>query len=354
VVSAVGNTIRTIDSVLYDVLEHQKAHYQQARYPDERQEDLAYTTPNLNNDLGGLHDTEMKDAFEPTPKRSRGAHTLSDNVERIPVATSATRENDTLAGDNVALESLDLQDATNHTICMPYHCRPNWAILQNKPLFDDEHELARACRLQAGHQQHATFWQHPVRYLPVSDEKNLCRTLIIDFLPLDTTLKDVLSLIRGGALESIQLFEPIGNVTDFKTGRVVFHYEIPACDMYVYWQKYGLTLRGQPIRVLQLGYTYPKNRQLDEDVFIHCYTRILLIDNVNDRVIQRLPAYLNRQVKMGFIIEIGQVDDGITMIEFTSVGEAAKAMRAMQTEEMFHGAVFDFDDDYCQEGSYAY
>jgi hypothetical protein len=354
VVSAVGDTIHVVQSILYDVLEHQKAHYQQARHPDESQEDLVYTTPNLNSDLGGLHDTEVRDAFEPGPKRSPAARAPSDSVERILVATEATRENDTLPGDNVALESLDLQSATNRTICMPYHCRPNWAILQNKPLFDDEHELARARRLQASHQQHATFWQHPVRYLPASDEKNLCRTLIIDFLPLDTTLKDVLSLIRGGALESIQLFEPIGNVTDFKTARVVFHYEIPACDMYAYWQKYGLTLRGQPIRVLQLGYTYPKNRQLDEDVFTRCYTRILLIDNLNAQVMQRLPAYLHKQVKMGFIIEIGQADGGITIVEFTSVGEAAKAMRAMQTEEMFQGAVFDFDEDYCQEGSYAY
>jgi hypothetical protein len=354
VASAVGNTIHTTQSILYDVLEHQNAHYQRARYPDESQENLAHATPILSNELGGLHDIEMRNAFELTPKRSQKARTLSGNVEHRPIATGAARENDILAGDNVALKSLDLRDATNRTICMPYHCRPKWAILQNKPLFDDEDELARARRLHGGRQKYTIFWQHPVRYLPASNEKNLCRTLIIDFLPLDTTLKDVLGLIRGGALESIQLFEPIGSVTDFKTARVVFHYEIPACDMYAYWQKYGLTLRGQPIRILQLGYTYPKNRQLDEDVFTRCYTRILLIDNVNDRVIRRLPAYLNNQVKMGFVIEIGKADDGITMIEFTSVEEAAKAMRAMQTEEMFQGVVFDFDDDYCQEGSYAY
>jgi hypothetical protein len=351
---AVGNTSHTTQSILYDGLEHQNAHYQRARYPDESQEDLAHATPVLSNELGGLHDIEMRNAFELTPKRSQKARTLSGNVERRPIATGAAGENDISAGDNVALKSLDLQDATNRTICMPYHCRPKWAILQNKPLFGDEHELARARRLHGGRQQYTIFWQHPVRYLPASNEKNLCRTLIIDFLPLDTTLKDVLGLIRGGALESIQLFEPIGSVTDFKTARVVFHYEIPACDMYAYWQKYGLTLRGQPIRILQLGYTYPKNRQLDEDVFTRCYTRILLIDNVNDRVIRRLPAYLNNQVKMGFVIEIGKADDGITMIEFTSVEEAAKAMRAMQTEEMFQGVVFDFDDDYCQEGSYTY
>jgi hypothetical protein len=296
----------------------------------------------------------MRNAFKSAPKRSQEPRTLSDNVECGPIATSATRENDILVGGNAALKSLDLRDATDRTICTPYHCRPKWAIPRNKPLFGDEHELARARQVHGGHQQYAIFWQYPVHYLPASDERNLCRTLIIDFLPLDTTLKDVLSLIRRGSLESIQLFEPISNVTDFKTARVVFHYEIPACDMYAYWQKYGLTLRGQPIRVLQLGYTYPKNRQLDEDVFTRCYTRILLIDNANDRVLRRLPAYLNNQIKMGFVIEIGKANDGITTIEFTSVGEAVKAMRAMQTEEMFQGAVFDFDDDYRQEGSYAY
>ena len=96
-VSAVGNTIHTTQSILYDVLEHQKAHYQHARYPDESQGDLAYATPILSNELGGLHDIEMRNAFEPTPKRSQGSRTLSDNVERRPIATSATRENDTPA-----------------------------------------------------------------------------------------------------------------------------------------------------------------------------------------------------------------------------------------------------------------
>ena len=348
----------TTPSILYDVLEQQRARYEQTRYP-EGDDDLVHVTLTTKNDTGTLHDVEMIDITESntiewntaelTPNSNRSARLVNEVPAIIP-----TRARGTLAITNT-VQALELRDGTNRTICTPYQCRPNWAISQNRPVFDSDQELIQANRLfSAPHAHQSIFWQHPVRYLPASDEKNLCRTLIIDFLPLDTTMKDVLALIRGGALESIQLFGPIGFVTDFKTARVVFHYELPADDMLLYWQKNGLTVRDQPIRVLQIGYTYPKNRQLDEDVFIRCYTRILLVDNIGDRVIQRLPVYLQRQVAMEFIIEIGQTDDGITMVEFTSVREAAKAMRAMQTEEMFHGAVFDFEDDYCEEGSYAY
>ena len=313
-------------SILYDVLEHQRAEYQRTGYPEgEEGEDTVDVTPASTTDPEVTHDDKVTDHAE--------------------LASSPIRGNDTLK---------DTTNIPRRTIAVPYQCRPNWSVSQNRPIFDSDQELARASQQSSGPQmRQSVFWQHPVRYLPASDEKNLCRTLIIDFLPLGTTLKDVLALIRGGALESIQLLEPIGHVTDFKTARVVFHYELPADDMLLHWQKYGLTVRGQPIRVLQLGYSYPKNRQLDEDVFIRCYTRILLIDNISDRVIQRLPAYLDQQMKMGFIVEIGQTDDGITMVEFTSVAEAAKAMRAMQTEEIFYGAVFEFEDDYCEQGSYA-
>jgi hypothetical protein len=340
-------------SILYDVLEHQRAQYRQKGYPENDQHH-ARMTPASGIGLGKPHETEMIEPLE-DPKLIEGASLADAAIAVEQDAGGPTREDKPPTGRTPASQSLtDVHDVTNRTISTPYQCRPKWAILQNRPLFDDDQELAQARRQNGRHQPCSTFWQHPVRYMPASDEKNLCRTLILDFLPLDTTMRDVLRLIRGGALESIQLFPPIGTVTDFMTARVVFHYELPADDIYLYWQKYGLRVRDQHIRVLQLGYTYPKNRQLDEDVFIRCYTRILLIDNISNQVVQHLPAYLNRQIKMGFVIDIGQADDGITMVEFTSVVEAAKAMRAMQTEEMFHGAVFDFEDDYCEEGTYAY
>ena len=59
-------------------------------------------------------------------------------------------------------------------------------------------------------------------------DKNLFRTVMIDFIPIGSTYKDVLSQVCGGSLEQIQLFEPVGNVTNFMTARVVFNYELGA------------------------------------------------------------------------------------------------------------------------------
>lgn len=353
VVIARGDTTHSTRSILYDLPEHQRAQSQQEGYP-ENDQDHAKMTMTSGIGLENPHDAEMTKSTEPSKVIQSAS--LADIAATVEQHTGGpTREDITRMGNTSMSQSLSVfRDVTNRTIFAPYQCRPKWAILQNRPLFNNEQELAQARRQNGRHQLCSTFWQHPVRYMPASDEKNLCRTLILDFLPLDTTMRDVLHLIRGGALESIQLFPPIGTITDFMTARAVFHYELPADDIYLYWQKYGLTVRNQHIRVLQLGYTYPKNRQLDEDVFIRRYTRILLVDNISDQAVQHLPAYLNTQIKMGFVIEIGQADDGITLIEFTSVVEAAKAMRAMQAEEMFRGAVFDFEDDYCEEGSYAY
>lgn len=240
-------------------------------------------------------------------------------------------------------------------MAMPYNLRPKWAIERNRPVFENEHELSQlAWESRKGSSGPLDqFWQHPVRYMPNVADRNLYRTLMIDFLPLTTTLKNVLALIRGGALESIQLFPPIGNVTDFITARVVFHYELPAIDMQLHWMRYPMTVHGYPIRVLLVNeVTYPKSRQLDEDVFMRCYTRILLIENVKEGIISLLPVILQRQMRMGFIIEIREANDGTPLVEFTSVVEAVKAMKQLQVEEAFQGAVFDFEDDYCQDGSY--
>lgn len=235
---------------------------------------------------------------------------------------------------------------------MPYILRPKWAIERNNPVFYDDQELVQRRRGAGGHGD-STFWQHPVRYMPETTDTNLYRTAMIDFLPLNTTIKDVLGLIRGGTLESIQLFPPIGNSTDFKTARVVFNYEIPAMELQLYWMKNGMKVHGQSIRVLVVNEaTYPKTRELEKYVFERHYTRLLLIDNVKESIISLLPEVLHRQIERGLVVEIGQAYDGIPLVEFTSVLEAVKALNYLESEEAFRDAIFDFEDDYCQEGAY--
>ena len=51
---------------------------------------------------------------------------------------------------------------------------------------------------------------------------------MIDFIPFGTPYADLLAEIRGGTIESIQMYGPIGCSTDFVTARVVFTHELGA------------------------------------------------------------------------------------------------------------------------------
>ena len=55
---------------------------------------------------------------------------------------------------------------------------------------------------------------------------------MIDFIPYGTPYSDVLAEIRGGPIESVQMYGPIGCATDFVTARVVFTHELGAVSLY--------------------------------------------------------------------------------------------------------------------------
>lgn len=63
-------------------------------------------------------------------------------------------------------------------------------------------------------------------------DDNLYRTIMIDFIPFGTPYSEVLQQIRGGTLELIQLYGPIGDVTDFVTARIIYTDENGATALY--------------------------------------------------------------------------------------------------------------------------
>lgn len=61
---------------------------------------------------------------------------------------------------------------------------------------------------------------------------------MIDFIPFGTPYGDLLAQIRGGTLESVQMYGPIGNATDFVTARVIFTDETGATGLYAVSQEH--------------------------------------------------------------------------------------------------------------------
>jgi hypothetical protein len=122
-----------------------------------------------------------------------------------------------------------------------------WAMNSLAPVFNDDNEVRRAKQSTSGNTNTSYFWRHPVRFSPKATEKNLYRTVMVDYIPPHATYQDVLEHVRTGALESIELFSPIGGCTKYMTARVVFIKEIPATTMAMQYQK--AIDRGSPIKI---------------------------------------------------------------------------------------------------------
>lgn len=239
------------------------------------------------------------------------------------------------------------------TMTMPYDPTINWKVTPATPLYENVADGFTHLGQPARREQHNTpFYEHPVRFMPSRGEKNLYRTVMIDFIPRGTTYKEVLNQIRGGTLESIQLVDNVGCANDFMTARIVFNYELDAQYLYLHGQDPGLFINNQRLRVWQvLQPTYPKNHQLEEDIFEDGVTRLLLVNNIPSSALTpaltRLQRVLKPQVKAGTVIEMKQEEDGIFLVEFTSVAECAKAMRQLLEDASFRGTTLDFKDDPC-------
>lgn len=110
----------------------------------------------------------------------------------------------------------------------------------------------------------------------------------------------------------------------------------------------GIKISGKRVRVWQiLEATYPKNRELEEAVYKHLHTRILVIHAPIDNIKDVLKEKLRAQIGAGLVLDIGFTHDGVTMVEFTSIEESTKALKAFMEDRDFAGADFDFEDDYC-------
>ena len=237
---------------------------------------------------------------------------------------------------------------TRATIETPYAVAMNWKINPANPLFDDDdqYQRARGSRTEI-------FWLHPVRYQPDREEPNLYRTIMIDFIPLGSELKQVLAelnRVRPGELESIQFLPRIGSATDFMTARLIFHTEYNAQTLLLESEHNGIFINGQKVRVwMVLSPTYPKNHELDENVFINNYTRIFVIDNVSERLVSMLPDKLqsNKQVNMAFVVGMMEDTDGSIQVEFTSIAEAVRAFKVLRADREYAHVLIDFVDDYC-------
>lgn len=233
-----------------------------------------------------------------------------------------------------------------------------WKVHRLNPIFDSEAEKMAAKNALSTRANHYldtkdAFWEHPVRYLE-QVEHNIFRTVMIDYIPAEASIEEVVSQIRGGSLESINMFGPIGkgNVTPYQTARIVFSTERGASLTNFYHREYPMTIRGRPVRVWKVPTaTWPKSRALEKLVFDDNATRILamILEDEDNYDLPGVPRMLGRLEKS--IISKGRTKDGLPMIEFKSVVDADQAMEILVSVPGLEGVHFCYAPDPC-DGRY--
>jgi hypothetical protein len=186
----------------------------------------------------------------------------------------------------------------------------------------------------------SAYWQHPVRYLEFA-KRDLFRTVMVDYIPIDATMSDLLSEVRGGSLESIELIDPIGQATDYKTARVVFNTEKGATYIHEYGRDNAIKICGQEVRVYQLiNGTYPVSEAIE--AYEQGMSRILIMTEAEEAVLASVPEALGNLCE--YVISFGRTWDGYPRIEFKSVVAAVKGLKVLQNDKSFVGVDFDFKE----------
>ncbi|EXJ61305.1 uncharacterized protein A1O5_11862 [Cladophialophora psammophila CBS 110553] len=238
------------------------------------------------------------------------------------------------------------------------HGEPKWLINKDNPVFESEQEKWQALGENGiAWRQNSPFIDHPVRYLPedAAGTADAYRTVMIDTIPVGSTLADVLSIVKGGSLESIQLFPPIGGATSFMTARVVFNYEESAHNMIKHQEiKDGEASDANRFKIMGVAVrcwmptdpTYPRNDELERKVLGKSQaSRIILISNIDEYIYNMIP-YKIKNPYAHHVIEYSYTPDGCASIVFTDVKTAIKVMDLLERDGELWNGNLQYDTDY--------
>ncbi|KAJ9602427.1 hypothetical protein H2200_012969 [Cladophialophora chaetospira] len=220
-----------------------------------------------------------------------------------------------------------------------------WRVHKDNPIFEDEQEKwDRIGDNGLAFHNSSQFWNHPVRYLPeaAAVNANAYRTVMINGIPVGSTMAHVLSIVKGGPIEKIQLFPPIGGSMPSMTARVVFVYERSAHNMIKHQEaKPGLAADLNRFRVqsrivrcwMPSDPTYPRKHYVDRAIFGELRaTRILVIHNVDEYTFNMIP-YKVKSPHDQHVIAYSYVEEdnavGHAILEFSDIETAIKVKNEM-------------------------
>ncbi|OAP62489.1 hypothetical protein AYL99_04694 [Fonsecaea erecta] len=326
------------------------AKYGQKRYDTERQ---------VSDEKSNKVDLHLSKAERLLPKDTPCKPSTGEHDSRpSPPPSLGNDENNQPTSHSVPPVATQPKSRMTVQVGDNLHGEPKWMINKDNPVFRSEQEKWQAVEENGlAWRQNSPFIDHPVRYLPedAAGTVDAYRTVMIDAIPVNCTLPDVLSIVKGGSLESIQLFPPIGKVTTFMTARLVFNYEESAHKMIKHQESNPgkdndsnrFKIKGVAVRCwMPTDPTYPRNEELECKVLGKAgASRIILISNVDEYTYNMIPFKI-KHPHAQHVIEYSYTPDGCASIEFTNVKTAIRVMELLEKDGEFWNGNLQYDTDY--------
>ncbi|KIW72637.1 hypothetical protein PV04_00817 [Phialophora macrospora] len=235
---------------------------------------------------------------------------------------------------------------------------PKWRVNKDYPIFETEQEKFESVSGNGpAFQRNSPFLNHPVRFLPEDAASTIdaYRTVMIDDIPVESTMTDVLSIVKGGSVESIQLFPPLGNATSFVTARVVFVFERSAHNMIKHQEGKSrqdtdakrFKIRDVAVRCwMPTDPTYPRNYEVDREIFgENQASRIIFVDKIDEYIYNALPHKIKSPYDR-HVIEYSYAADGCASIEFSDIKSAIKVKAMLEKDRGMWPAQVQYAEDY--------
>ena len=200
---------------------------------------------------------------------------------------------------------------------------------------------------------HPDFFRYGIHFEPEKHERDVYRTILISDLPANSTLREVLSKVRGGTVVDAKLLDTM-KMIGAKSALVTFLHEHAAHDYEEYAKTHRIMVNNRVVKIAALPTpTYPMKPGLRTATKDHRHTRCLEVHNFPRRRVSEVKLRADLRVcpeMHGDRLEYANLrKDGILELHFSSIDHAGRGFGMLTSFRMYSGCKARFVQDPCAQ-----
>jgi len=237
----------------------------------------------------------------------------------------------------------------------PISDKPSWQVCK---LFSSEEQREDTIALHKAeigpHERSFVpdLFKYGVRFKPDPSERNIYRTILVQGLSSDTTMRQILQNIRGGEVVDAKLLETC-KLTGSNSALIVFLHEHAAMAYEEYARNNPLTINNQPVSAKVVNSpTYPTRTGLKKAIEDLQHTRCLEIHNFPRQVSEsqlRLDLRVSAHMHGDRVEHLKMRKDGILELHYSSIAYAGQGFGMFTTYRLYKGSKACFVLDPCAQ-----